>query len=75
MLTAAPPITVTGMELHFRRDLPGFKGARHFLVEPLGDGVGGDLRPPALHRHRVRPGHHAVAQPDPAGDLARHPVA
>jgi flagellar assembly factor FliW len=38
MLTTAPPVTVTGMELTFRRDMPGFKGARHFVVEPLGDG-------------------------------------
>jgi len=41
MLTTAPPLTVTGMELTFRRDLPGFKGARHFVVVPLGDGVPG----------------------------------
>jgi flagellar assembly factor FliW len=41
MLTAAPPITVTGMELTFRRDMPGFKGARNFVVEPLGDDVAG----------------------------------
>jgi flagellar assembly factor FliW len=38
MLTTAPPITVTGMELTFRRDMPGFKGARHFVVEPLAGG-------------------------------------
>jgi flagellar assembly factor FliW len=36
MLTTAPPITVTGMDLTFRRDMPGFKGARNFVVEPLG---------------------------------------
>jgi flagellar assembly factor FliW len=41
MLTTAPPLTVTGMDLTFRRDLPGFKGARHFVVAPLGDGVPG----------------------------------
>jgi flagellar assembly factor FliW len=41
MLTTAPPITVTGMELTFRRDMPGFKGARHFVVEPLGGGSPG----------------------------------
>jgi flagellar assembly factor FliW len=41
MLTAAPPITVTGMELTFRRDMPGFKGARNFIVEPLGEDVAG----------------------------------
>jgi flagellar assembly factor FliW len=41
MLTAAPPITVTGMELVFRRDMPGFKGARHFIVEPLGEDAAG----------------------------------
>jgi flagellar assembly factor FliW len=38
MLTTALPITVTGMKLTFRRDMPGFKGARHFVVEPLGGG-------------------------------------
>jgi flagellar assembly factor FliW len=38
MLTTAPPITVTGMELTFRRDMPGFRGARHFVVEPLSEG-------------------------------------
>jgi flagellar assembly factor FliW len=37
MLTTAPPITVTGMALQFRRDLPGFKGARNFVVRPLGE--------------------------------------
>jgi flagellar assembly factor FliW len=41
MLTTAPPITVTGMELTFRRDLPGFKGARHFVVAPLAEGTAG----------------------------------
>ena len=41
MLTAAPPITMTGMELTFRRDMPGFKGARHFMLEPLGEGAAG----------------------------------
>jgi flagellar assembly factor FliW len=41
MLTTAPPLTVTGMDLTFRRDMPGFKGARNFVVEPLGDGVPG----------------------------------
>jgi len=41
MLTTAPPITVTGMELTFRRDMPGFKGARHFVLEPLGGEAAG----------------------------------
>jgi flagellar assembly factor FliW len=41
MLTTAPPITVTGMELTFRRDMPGFRAARHFVVKPIGgDGTG-----------------------------------
>ncbi len=41
MLTTAPPITVTGMELTFRRDMPGFRAAKHFVVEPLaGKGTG-----------------------------------
>ena len=41
MLTIAPPIMVTGMELTFRRDLPGFKSATHFVVAPLsGEGPG-----------------------------------
>ena len=47
MLTTAPPITVTGMELTFRRDMPGFKEARHFVVQPLaggGPGVFAHLR-------------------------------
>ena len=47
MPTTAPPITVTGMELTFRRDMPGFKGARHFVVQPLeggGPGVFAHLR-------------------------------
>ena len=29
MLTTAPPITVSGMELSFRRDMPGFRAARN----------------------------------------------
>jgi flagellar assembly factor FliW len=41
MPTTAPADTVIGMELTFRRDLPGFKGATHFVVEPLGDGSAG----------------------------------
>lgn len=41
MPTEAPEVTLTGMELTFQRDLPGFKGARHFVVEPLGDGASG----------------------------------
>ena len=40
MLTTAPPITVSGMELSFRRDLPGFRAARNFVLEPLGGGGG-----------------------------------
>jgi flagellar assembly factor FliW len=41
MPTTAPADTVIGMKLTFRRDMPGFKGARHFVVEPLGEGSGG----------------------------------
>lgn len=41
MPTTAPAVTVTGMELTFRRDLPGFTGARHFVVEPLAGGASG----------------------------------
>jgi flagellar assembly factor FliW len=45
MLTTAPPITVTGMDLTFRRDMPGFKGARNFVVDPLGEpGIFAHLR-------------------------------
>jgi flagellar assembly factor FliW len=29
------------MELNFQRALPGFKEARHFVVEPLGEGLPG----------------------------------
>jgi flagellar assembly factor FliW len=39
MPTATAQIPVTGMELNFVRGLPGFKGAQHFVVEPLGDDV------------------------------------
>ncbi len=41
MPTTAPADTLVGMELTFRRDMPGFQGARHFVVEPLGEGEGG----------------------------------
>lgn len=37
MPTATAFSPVTAMDLTFRRDLPGFLGARHFVVEPLGD--------------------------------------
>lgn len=37
MPTATAQIPVTGTELKFHRGLPGFKGANHFVVEPLGD--------------------------------------
>lgn len=37
MLTANAPIPVTRMALTFNHDLPGFKGARHFTIEPLGE--------------------------------------
>ncbi|MHB1210320.1 MAG: flagellar assembly protein FliW [Acidimicrobiales bacterium] len=37
MLTATAPIHITKMALVFNHDLPGFKGARHFMIEPLGE--------------------------------------
>lgn len=37
MLTATAPIHITRMALTFHHDLPGFKGARHFMIEPLGE--------------------------------------
>lgn len=38
MTTAMAPTPVTRMALTFQRDLPGFRGARHFNVEPLVEG-------------------------------------
>lgn len=38
MTTAMAPTPLTRMELTFQRDLPGFRGARHFRVEPLVEG-------------------------------------
>jgi len=35
MSIAMPSIPIIGMELTFQRDMPGFKGAQHFVVEPL----------------------------------------
>ena len=75
MLTTAPPITVTGMELTFRRDMPGFKAARHFVVEPLGGEADRDFRASALYRHGVRAGEPAHRQPHPVGHLTRVPLA
>jgi flagellar assembly factor FliW len=37
MPTATAQLPVVAMELTFLRDLPGFKGARHFVIEPLGE--------------------------------------
>jgi flagellar assembly factor FliW len=37
MLTANAPIHIERMALTFNHDLPGFKGARHFTIEPLGE--------------------------------------
>lgn len=37
MITAMAPTPIMKMELIFQRDLPGFRGARHFVVEPLTD--------------------------------------
>jgi len=41
MFTVMTPIPVLGMELTFQRDMPGFRGARRFVVEPLQEGVAG----------------------------------
>lgn len=35
MRTARAPLPITRMELTFQHDMPGFRGARHFAVEPL----------------------------------------
>jgi flagellar assembly factor FliW len=37
MLTANAPIHIERMALNFHHDLPGFKGARNFMIEPLGE--------------------------------------
>jgi flagellar assembly factor FliW len=37
MPTATAPMLIPAMNLTFQHDLPGFKGAQHFVVEPLGD--------------------------------------
>jgi flagellar assembly factor FliW len=37
--TATAPIPITAMELTLRCDMPGFAGAKHFVVEPLGEGA------------------------------------
>ncbi|MGA7835156.1 MAG: flagellar assembly protein FliW [Acidimicrobiales bacterium] len=41
MPTATAQLPVVAMELTFVRDLPGFRGARHFVVEPLGEDAEG----------------------------------
>jgi len=41
MLTANAPILIAPSALTFQRDLPGFRGARHFKVEPLGGSLSG----------------------------------
>lgn len=38
MSAVTAPIAINRMELTLRRDLPGFRGAQHFVVEPLGEG-------------------------------------
>lgn len=38
MQTATNPIFITKMSVTFQRDLPGFIGARHFELEPIGEG-------------------------------------
>lgn len=35
MKTARAPLSIRRMDLTFQHDMPGFKGARHFAVEPL----------------------------------------
>lgn len=40
MPTATAPILISAMNLTFQHDLPGFKGAKHFALEPLGDASG-----------------------------------
>jgi len=35
MRTARAPIPITRMDLTLQHDMPGFRGARHFAVEPL----------------------------------------
>lgn len=37
MPTATAPVGIITRDLAFTRDLPGFRGARRFIVEPLGD--------------------------------------
>jgi len=39
MRTARAPLPITRMELTFQHDMPGFRGARHFAVEPLVEGT------------------------------------
>lgn len=41
MYMVMDPILITRMELTFKRDMPGFDGARHFVVEPVGEGPEG----------------------------------
>lgn len=41
MLTATAPFRVSAMPLTFLRDLLGFRGAVHFVLEPLGDSADG----------------------------------
>ncbi len=41
MYMVMDPILITRMELTFKRDMPGFDGARHFVVEPIGEGSEG----------------------------------
>jgi len=37
MSIATAPFTMTAANLTFIREVPGFRGAQHFVVEPLGD--------------------------------------
>lgn len=41
MNAVTDPVLITEMELTFKRDMPGFIGAQHFVVEPVGEGSGG----------------------------------
>lgn len=37
MQTVVESRLITGMEIRFNRELPGFVGAHHFRIEPVGD--------------------------------------
>ena len=39
VVVAAASVPVPSLAVTLRRDLPGFRAARHFVLEPLGDGA------------------------------------